>query len=292
MAYTPTEWKNREVERPRTYNFQNNDDGTTTLIPAEGTIVEPGTPIVAANMNNIEQGLVDLSQNKADLESPVFTGTPKVGSDVIVTSKNITDYAKPPVNFDGSTTDKTLTVGPGKMFTTIQAAIDSLPAWRGYYTVINIDAGTYAGFTISNKHGGKIQINGNAAGVFISSDITVSNCTSPIGFYQFTSNSSASNLMNIDNCRYVELYKVNKPGGANGIVMNRTDYVYVFTCTISNIEAFVFNLRGGGTLLAENCTGANTYCVYSVTAAIAYDKSSGLTATNRILKSNGGQVFA
>ncbi|CAK7070347.1 hypothetical protein [Tissierella sp.] len=57
MAYERTIWKNREVERPRTFTMQDNEDGTVTLIPAEGQIIEPGTPIIAANMNNIEDGI-------------------------------------------------------------------------------------------------------------------------------------------------------------------------------------------------------------------------------------------
>ncbi len=57
MAYEKTIWRNREVENPRTFNLQNNSDGTVTLMPAEGTIIESGTPIIAANMNNIEEGI-------------------------------------------------------------------------------------------------------------------------------------------------------------------------------------------------------------------------------------------
>jgi hypothetical protein len=57
LPYTPTNWENREVERPRTYTFQNNGDGTTTLIPAEGNIISEGTPIVAENLNNMEEGI-------------------------------------------------------------------------------------------------------------------------------------------------------------------------------------------------------------------------------------------
>ncbi|WP_336822935.1 tail fiber protein [Sporosarcina sp. USHLN248] len=62
MAYQPTDWKNREVERPRTFMLQNNDDGTITLIPAEGKVTEPGTPIVAPLMNKIEDQLVVLDE--------------------------------------------------------------------------------------------------------------------------------------------------------------------------------------------------------------------------------------
>lgn len=57
MPYVPTDWVNREVERPRTYIFQDNGDGTTTLIPAEGDIISFGTPIIAENLNNMEEGI-------------------------------------------------------------------------------------------------------------------------------------------------------------------------------------------------------------------------------------------
>lgn len=58
MGYTPTEWKDRVVEKPRTFNMQQNPDGTITLIPAPGTVVQEGTPVNAANLNKIEQGFV------------------------------------------------------------------------------------------------------------------------------------------------------------------------------------------------------------------------------------------
>lgn len=63
MAYQPTDWKNREVERPRTFEMQNNPDGTITLIPSEGIVTEPGTPIMASNMNKIEGQLVALEHH-------------------------------------------------------------------------------------------------------------------------------------------------------------------------------------------------------------------------------------
>ncbi|NLY44812.1 MAG: hypothetical protein GX053_02310 [Tissierella sp.] len=58
MAYERTVWKNREVEYPRRYIITDNGDGTVTIEPSPGNIIEPGTPIIAANMNNIEEGIV------------------------------------------------------------------------------------------------------------------------------------------------------------------------------------------------------------------------------------------
>ena len=60
MTYEPTHWQDRIVEKPRTYHVQNNPDGTITLIPAPGTVIQEGTPVNAANLNKLEQGLVTL----------------------------------------------------------------------------------------------------------------------------------------------------------------------------------------------------------------------------------------
>lgn len=69
MSYEPTNWKDRVVEKPRTFTMQDNGDGTITLIPAPGTVVEAGTPVNAANLNKLENGLVshladDVSQGE------------------------------------------------------------------------------------------------------------------------------------------------------------------------------------------------------------------------------------
>ena len=54
MTYTKNTWTDRSVERPLTFTMQTNADGSTTLIPSEGTIVTPGTPITADKLNNLE----------------------------------------------------------------------------------------------------------------------------------------------------------------------------------------------------------------------------------------------
>lgn len=65
MPYQKTIWKNREVEKPRTYTMQDNGDGTYTLNPAEGTVIEAGTPIIAQTMQNIEDG-IEEAYNQID----------------------------------------------------------------------------------------------------------------------------------------------------------------------------------------------------------------------------------
>lgn len=65
MAYTKTEWKDQNVENPRTYSVRDNGDSTVTLMDAFGTVTELGTPVNAENMNKIENGIA----NAVDLDS-------------------------------------------------------------------------------------------------------------------------------------------------------------------------------------------------------------------------------
>lgn len=69
MAYERTIWKNREVEHPRRYTITDNGDGTVTLQPSPGNIIEPGTPIIAANMNNIEEGILYAIEHAGKVKS-------------------------------------------------------------------------------------------------------------------------------------------------------------------------------------------------------------------------------
>ena len=73
MAYVKTDWKNREVERPRTFTLVENPDGTVTLIPAEGEVYEQGTPIVATVMNNMEDGIEEAHDDISDLDTLLDT---------------------------------------------------------------------------------------------------------------------------------------------------------------------------------------------------------------------------
>ena len=75
MAYEPTIWKDRVVEKPRTFNIVNNPDGTVTLVPAPGVVVEEGTPVNAANLNKLEQGLkMHEAESATDAHLPKNVG--------------------------------------------------------------------------------------------------------------------------------------------------------------------------------------------------------------------------
>lgn len=65
MAYTKQTWTDHVVERPRTYREATNSDGTKTLTPEFGTVTQQGTPVNAAHLNHMEDG-IETAQNGVD----------------------------------------------------------------------------------------------------------------------------------------------------------------------------------------------------------------------------------
>lgn len=50
-------WKNRRTEISNTYSIKENEDGTITLTPVVGEVIEPGTSFNQTNMNNMDFGI-------------------------------------------------------------------------------------------------------------------------------------------------------------------------------------------------------------------------------------------
>lgn len=59
MAYSPINWKDHVVERPRTYKEVANSDGSKTFTPAPGEIIQQGTAQSATNFNHMDEGIQD-----------------------------------------------------------------------------------------------------------------------------------------------------------------------------------------------------------------------------------------
>ena len=57
--YEPIDWKDHAVERPRTYRPIYNEDDTILLVPEEGMVWQQGTPLSAANLNHMDQGIIN-----------------------------------------------------------------------------------------------------------------------------------------------------------------------------------------------------------------------------------------
>ncbi|MEG2916806.1 MAG: hypothetical protein RR851_02700 [Clostridium sp.] len=105
MAYVKTIWKDRIVQNPRTYTKTDNADGSLTLTPKAGLITEEGTPISAANMNKIEQGIEDANTQLGDIKTvelpnklnisdttPIATSGVASAYTITVTNPNLSEY--------------------------------------------------------------------------------------------------------------------------------------------------------------------------------------------------------
>lgn len=85
-------WKNRRTEKSNTYSVKENEDGTITLTPVVGDIIEAGTSFNQQNMNHMDNGIneamiianmgiIQLRQHQRELENTYFEiGTVKVSS--------------------------------------------------------------------------------------------------------------------------------------------------------------------------------------------------------------------
>lgn len=69
MAYVKTNWKDRVVERPNTYTMTDNGNGTVTLTPVPGQIIERGTPLNAENLNKIEDAIVETNTQLSQVKN-------------------------------------------------------------------------------------------------------------------------------------------------------------------------------------------------------------------------------
>lgn len=73
MAYIKNTWVDQDVERPKTYEVTNNQDGSITLTDSFGLVTELGTPVNAVNMNHIEDGIESNDIRIGDLDDLTTT---------------------------------------------------------------------------------------------------------------------------------------------------------------------------------------------------------------------------
>lgn len=88
-------WKNRRTEISNTYSINENEDGTITLTPVVGEVIEAGTSFNQTNMNNMDFGIneamiianmaiIQSRQHQRELENTYFeTGSIKVQSNEV-----------------------------------------------------------------------------------------------------------------------------------------------------------------------------------------------------------------
>lgn len=104
MAYTKTTWKDRLVEFANRFAKSNETATSVTLTPDPGTITEAGTPLSAANLNKIEQGIADahssIDTHAARADNPHGVTAAQVGA-----VNKAGDTMSGPLNFTDVTTN-------------------------------------------------------------------------------------------------------------------------------------------------------------------------------------------
>lgn len=82
MTYNKTIWGEREVEFPNRFVMIDNGDGTVTLTPSFGNVIQGGTPLSVLNLQKIDDQLENMDLKvSASIED----------SDVVLNDKNA-DY--------------------------------------------------------------------------------------------------------------------------------------------------------------------------------------------------------
>lgn len=71
VSYTRVNWKNRIVQRPRTYTETTNLDGSRTDTPAPGTVQQEGTALNETNLNKMDKGIKDCADEINSMETTI-----------------------------------------------------------------------------------------------------------------------------------------------------------------------------------------------------------------------------
>lgn len=92
MAYVKTNWQDHVVQRPRTYTEVTNPDGSKTMTPAPGEVVQQGTPMSAVNLNHMEEGIAAAAAKVPGAVVGNFAGLNAAG-DLTDSGKKAADFA-------------------------------------------------------------------------------------------------------------------------------------------------------------------------------------------------------
>ena len=90
MAYEKTVWKDHVVERPKTYRMVENADGTVTLVPETGQVIQQGTALNAENLNHIEDTLAEHDETlgkRLPMAGGTMTGNIDLGGNALTNVK-------------------------------------------------------------------------------------------------------------------------------------------------------------------------------------------------------------
>lgn len=143
MTYEPTIWKDRAVEFPR--RFKDQFGNVLELTPFPGTVLEEGTPVNAANLNKLEQGLKTHEADNVHIPKGLISMWSGLISDipdgwVLCDGNNGTPNLKDRFIM-GATTDATINKTGGKNEVTL--TVDQIPAHKHNVSISSAGSHTH-----------------------------------------------------------------------------------------------------------------------------------------------------
>ncbi len=136
MNYNKTIWGERQVEYPNRFEKIDNGDGTITLVPAFGNIIQPGTPLSVFNMQKIDNQLeyLDGKVSLSKIVTILASGWVQNGSqweyeitDAYIDTETVADVVATPTEkakAAGSWTHTETFAGSMKIYSTVQESED------------------------------------------------------------------------------------------------------------------------------------------------------------------------
>jgi hypothetical protein len=237
----------------------------------------------------------EMPTDRAPIANPVFTGTPKVGSNTMIHSGNITSYVPPVENYDGRSSEVIITVGPGKDFSTISAAISSLKKVNAGDRVIKVTGGHVesSSITISDFCSGNIVIHSDSTiPITINGSVDVSGNDANIYLLNININ-GLYQLFNLHSNKKVRVYECKSTVSSvnPGLKCSGGGYYYIHNCEFSNRGTGI-QTSNGSILYLERVTGTgNDVGIRTDGSLVMLDSSNSLTGKTATLKFAGGQIF-
>jgi hypothetical protein len=149
MNYNKTTWGERQVEFPNRFTKIENEDGTITLTPAFGNVIQGGTPLSVGNMQKMDDELefLDKKVSISKSASILASGWVQNGSqweyeiaDPVIDAETVADVVASPTEKEkaaGSWTHTETFAGSMKIYAS-EAQVQDIQVTIYYSKVVSV----------------------------------------------------------------------------------------------------------------------------------------------------------